>query len=181
MAHNDGSEPLRHPSFNDADLRELLSEGLSVAELAVVREGRTFDVWVWGSRSTITMEQLNAVAPLVDDLINLDEKCRAALFKGIAGSQPSVVTYGEHHCDVDVIAVETLNAVLGDLPHTPQSVLSKVCFLKASIFADPGSEFSLPDGQVAVFDYGLGYEISQYVLAVGVDHKGNILEITMES
>jgi hypothetical protein len=174
-------EPLRHPSFNNVDLRELLTEGMSVADLELLRGGRVFEVWVWGRRASISLEQLNVIAPLVDDLVNLDGKLLAALLGGLTSSQPSVVTYGEHHSDPEVMTVETLDAVLGGLPHTPESVLAKVRFLKASIFADPSPEFSLPDGQVAVFDYGLGQDITQYVLAVSVDRKGNILDINMES
>jgi hypothetical protein len=174
--------PLRHPSFTDSNLRELLQDELSIAELHVDRGGRRFEVWVWGSRTTITMEQLNAVAPLVDDLVELDRRLLDALSAAFADqSEESVVSYAEHHADPDVMTTDTLNAVLGGLPHVPESIVARLRFLKVSIFADPDPQLGLPDNQVAVVDYGLGFDVTQYVLAVSVDINGNVLAINMES
>jgi hypothetical protein len=185
MTSNDSSansEPLRHPSFNNANLRELLGEKPSIAELYLERDGRAFEVWLWGSRTTITKEQIEAVAPIADGLVQLDRKCLEAIATGFAdGSQPSVVDFGEHHSDVDVMSIETLNEILGDQPHTPENVIAKVRFLKVSIFADPAEELGLPEAQVAVLDYGLGFNVSQYILAISIDINGNILSIDMES
>jgi hypothetical protein len=173
---------LTHPSFNNADFRTLLGDAPSIAELHLEREGRMFEVWVWGGRQSITLGHLQAVAPLADNLVALDRRYLAAIAAGWADrSQDSVVTYGEHHADADVMTAETLNGILGDQAHTPENIIGKVRFLKASIFADPDEALGLPDNQVAVFDYGLGQDITQYVIAIRVDIGGNILSIDIES
>ena len=141
-----------------------------------------FEVWVWGSRTSITKRQIDAVAPLADGLVQLDRKCLEAISVGFAdGSLTSVADFAEHHSDVDVMSIETLNELLGEKPHTPEKVVAKVKFLKASIFADPDGELGLPETQVSVLDYGLGFEISQYVLAIADDINGSILSIEMEA
>jgi hypothetical protein len=178
-AHND---PLRHPSFNNVDLRELLDESQGIAELHLERDGRTFEVWVWGSRTTITMEQLEAVAPLADRLVELDRRLLATVAESYAdGSEDAVVTFGEEHADADVMSIDTLKKIFGDQPRTPENVIAKVRFMRASIFADPDEQLGIPEGQAAVFDYGLGLDVSQYVLAVSIDINGDILSISMES
>jgi hypothetical protein len=65
----------------------------TIAELHVDRGGRDFEVWVWGSRRTITMEQLTAVAPLVDDLVQLDRRILASLAAGFVDGSEECRTF----------------------------------------------------------------------------------------
>ncbi len=152
----------------------------SIAEVTLQRDGRNFEIWVWGDGRSTSLAQIERVVPIADRIIEIDQQICAALAQCLTlRSNDSVLTYVEHH--LEELDAQQLHDVLQGKPPTALHLLEQVRFLKASLFPDPDPELELPAGVVATFDYGLGLDLTQYLLAVQLDQHGAILSIDMES
>jgi hypothetical protein len=100
---------------------------------------------------------LDGVAGYVTDLAGFDRRAWAAMRAGLGEEDSAVDLYVDHHQDE---------------PGSPGEFLSRLRLVRVGLH--PGSR---PE---AVFDYTIGAELTQYVIAVGFDRDGSVA-VTMES
>ena len=118
--------------------------------------GRRVDVFVIADD-----EDPARAAMFVREAAGYDAVARAALSARYGDEDGDVVLYIEHHA-----------AELG-LPND-DSWLATLVLRSINVHPDNTS-------RMAVFDYTLPNDVTQYVLAVGFDDEGNVVSVDMES
>jgi hypothetical protein len=123
----------------------------------------------------VTMELLDSAAQLVSRLAHFDALARAGLrdnHEEDSGSE--VALYVAHH--LEELSAETLLRIF----EKPKESIRAEDVLTRLRLKRVGS-YPAKSGGSATFDYTIGVDESQYVLAVQLDESGGVVGIAMES
>ncbi len=119
----------------------------------------------------VTNAELDAVVPFVQEVVKFDASARAAL--SIANSE-SVTLYVEHHLEVlDDAAIASVFGLRDRASLSRVDVLSKLQLVGIGLY--PAND------AVAIFDYCLSFDVTNYLLAVRFTAAGTVDAIDMES
>jgi hypothetical protein len=123
----------------------------------------------------VTMELLDSAAQLVSRLAHFDALARARLRESHEEDSTSeVALYVKHH--LQELSAETLLRIF----EKPRESIGADDVLARLLLKRVGS-YPAKSGGSATFDYTIGAEESQYVLAVQLDESGAVVGIAMES
>jgi hypothetical protein len=121
--------------------------------------------------AAVSTPQLDVVATFARDVERLDEMARAALRE----DHDAVALYVSHH--LEQLTSDELRALFGTGGPdgiTASQFLERVVLVHVVLYPESRT-------QAAVFDYTLGRELTQYVLAVSFGADGAVTGIEMES
>jgi hypothetical protein len=134
------------------------------SDTAFLLDGYPVDVSVWPG-GALSAHSLERVARFAGDLAAFDRQARAAIREDHdSGDQDAAVPmYLDHHRDLLDGDAPELDTLLGQL---------RLCHV--------GLHPDEPDA-VAVFDYSIDEELTQYLLVVTFDDEGAVVAVDMES
>ena len=119
--------------------------------------------------TSIDPARLEIVKQFIDNLTAYDANNRLAMEKDFEEGD-TVISYLEHHQEELATLVES-----EDTPDEPKKqMLSKLHLVRAGFYPDSEDQF-------AIFDYSIGKELTQYLVVLFTNEKGELDYMTMES
>lgn len=161
------------PHFKPVDLQK--PQEYDSAEIEFNGNELDLDMNFWGE--PIEAKQLDAVKNILDNLTDFDAKNRQYIAQDFADeSADTVVTYVEHH--LTELPEEELKELI-DFNNTAvspeQQLINSLQLVRVGFYPDQGED------QIAVFDYSLGRDITNYLIVIFINAEGTLDHITMES
>lgn len=158
------------PPFGELDTQSLDS----YYDVDIDFEGRTIQLDLNFEEDKIGTDRLDMVKSFLAGLSEFNKKNLAAIREDF-GDGDTVEEYIEHH--LAELAAEDL-AVLVDRNNKKaspqQQLLTKLQLVRVGLY--PGSE-----EQFATFDYSIGQELTNYLVVIFTNEKGEMDYMTMES
>lgn len=133
------------------------------------------DLNFWGE--PIEARRLDIVKNILDNLKDFDKKNLLYIEQDYADQNADTAkTYVDHH--LTELSEEELAAVVdfSNSSTTPEKqLINALRLVRVGFYPDEGED------QVAVFDYSLGYDVTNYLIVIFINEKGELDHITMES
>jgi hypothetical protein len=133
------------------------------------------DLNFWGE--AIEPKRLDLVKNILDNLKEFDSKNRKYIEQDYANeSADTVKTYIDHHLtelpEEDLARYIDLN----NSSITPEKqLINALQLVRVGFYPDEGED------QIAVFDYSLGYDVTNYLIVIFINTNGELDHLTMES
>jgi Protein of unknown function (DUF2004) len=124
----------------------------------------------------IETERLDAVKAFIDNLEKFDTQNKTYISQDFDDEEcDTVKTYLEHH--LEEIDKNELSELIDPSDKTKEPIkqlLEKLHLVRVGLYPDNEDEF-------AIFDYSIGQEITQYLVVINTNEKGELDYMTMES
>ncbi|BAV07254.1 Protein of unknown function [Filimonas lacunae] len=157
------------PVFNQLDLDDLEEYYAGTIEL----DGRTVDMDLSFDETSIADPTAQIIQKLLEDLPALHQANHQAILTDYENGG-SVKKYIDQH--LESVEPETLADLLSETdPSLPKEkqLLSLVHLKRVGFFPEDAERFVL-------FDYTIGKDVTDYLIAFTLDAQGSIVELTME-
>jgi hypothetical protein len=147
----------------------------SVWETEIEWAGQTVQVDLWFDGATMDSRLLDGVARFVADVASFDQLARLAMREDWGQPGSAVKDYMEHHFDDlgEDERVEALGAADRE-SFDAGTFLARVSLARIGLYPNDSASH-------AVFDYTTGRELTDNLIAVKFDDRGEVAEIAMES
>lgn len=133
------------------------------------------DLNFWGE--AIEPKRLDLVKNILDNLKEFDSKNRKYIEQDYANEGADTVkTYIDHH--LTELPEEDLAGYIdfNNNSITPeQQLINALQLVRVGFYPDEGED------QIAVFDYSLGYDVTNYLIVIFINTNGELDHLTMES
>ena len=137
--------------------------------------GSEIDVTFDTGGPDMSSEMLAKVTPLIADMAKCDERARAAILSNFnASNDSSTRLYLSHHLE-ELESDDRIQCFGTDSKNLGITDLLASLRLKRAGFYPAG------DTKIATFDYSIGPDFTDYILAVEFSADGSILDVSMES
>ncbi|MBC7948634.1 MAG: DUF2004 domain-containing protein [Chitinophagaceae bacterium] len=158
------------PHFGELDLDSLEEYN----DVDIEFKGQPVQIDLNFEGKTITPKRLDVVKHFIGQLLEHDERNLKEIRKDYEDGD-TVKEYIDHH--LEEVGPEEYDGVIDfeDETKTPQEqLLSALRLVRIGLYPDSEDKF-------AIFDYSIGQELTQYLVVVNTDEKGNLDYMTMES
>jgi hypothetical protein len=160
------------PHFEPLDLESL--DSYYDAQIQYNGNEVDLDLNFWGE--PITPARLDLVKNILENLKGFDSKNRQYIDQDFADeSADTVKTYLDFHL-TELDEEDLARFVDYNNPITPeQQLINALKLVRVGFYPDEGED------QIAVFDYSLGNDITDHLVVIFINEKGEMDHITMES
>jgi hypothetical protein len=154
------------PHFGDLDLKNLEE----YYDVDIDYNGNEIQLDLNFDANSIDPKRMDVVKQFIDNIAEFDKKNRTYIEADFADEDADTVReYIEHHLD------ELPNLVKqGDESSPEMQLLNALRLVRVGLYPDGEDQF-------AIFDYSIGKELTQYLVVINTDEKGNLDYLTMES
>ncbi|MEO6488423.1 MAG: DUF2004 domain-containing protein [Ferruginibacter sp.] len=124
---------------------------------------------------TIDVKRLEIVKHFIENIRIHDLNNKKYLHQDFNKHDEPTSTYIGHH--LEELGTDDLHDLVGSSSKTsdhPKLLLNKLYLMRVGLYPESETEF-------AVFDYSVGKELTNYVVAINTDDNGNISSLAMES
>lgn len=157
--------------FGDIDLDQVKSEYISSLNFEESKIALNLNIF---ENDMVTTEMINKADVFLQ---NIDETIRKVYKYLLDDYESEGETYGyiQHH--IDSLEPNEIIAILGK--HTPDvdqndDLVAKLKLNRIALFPEDDDEF-------AVFDFTIGQDYTDYVIAIYTDREGNLIDLGIES
>ncbi len=159
------------PFFGEIDPTELEE----YYDVNIELNGNTIKLDISFDEESIDTSNLNALVALSGNLTDLDDGNKALIELDYGGEGDTVKTYINHHLeDMDGDELAGIIDVANTSVSPQQQMLKAFKLVRVGFYPDDEEHF-------AIFDYSIDPELTQYLVVISRNRKGEVSYITMES
>jgi len=158
--------------FEHVDISNL-KDGFSIVDSV---NGNEVAITLTLLNGKINNSQLAAINNFIESLATIDDQNIKRINEDFNGANVGLVKeYINHHLsEIPQEELSKLIGIDGDIKEREEQLLSKLKLTRINIESDR-------EEVNAIFDYTIGSELTQYLIVVKTDGKGNVIDLLVES